>query len=137
MATNKRKVLLPDTMGREGVDIIRARDDIDRPGLRDRLAGIACFERGEFVIALAQDLDCAAQDARALHRRERGPFALAVACGLHRAIDVGRRGLLHGRERFAGGGVERVEGLATSRVDVGAAYIETLRCEYRHDLLLF
>src|ERR1700728_967879 len=29
MPTNKRKVLLPDTMGREGVDIVRARDDIE------------------------------------------------------------------------------------------------------------
>jgi D-3-phosphoglycerate dehydrogenase / 2-oxoglutarate reductase len=29
MATNKRKVLLPDNMGREGVDIVRARDDIE------------------------------------------------------------------------------------------------------------
>jgi D-3-phosphoglycerate dehydrogenase len=29
MATNKRKVMLPHTMGREGMDIIRARDDIE------------------------------------------------------------------------------------------------------------
>src|SRR5271168_3992148 len=29
MATNKRKVMLPHTMGREGTDIIRARDDIE------------------------------------------------------------------------------------------------------------
>ncbi len=29
MATNKRKVMLPHTMGQQGIDIIRARDDID------------------------------------------------------------------------------------------------------------
>jgi D-3-phosphoglycerate dehydrogenase len=29
MSTNKRKVLLPDTMGREGIDIIRSRADIE------------------------------------------------------------------------------------------------------------
>lgn len=29
MPTNKRKVMLPDTMGREGTDLIRARDDIE------------------------------------------------------------------------------------------------------------
>ena len=29
MATNKWKVMLPHTMGRQGMDIIRARDDID------------------------------------------------------------------------------------------------------------
>jgi D-3-phosphoglycerate dehydrogenase len=29
MATNKRKVMLPHTMGREGIDIIRAREDIE------------------------------------------------------------------------------------------------------------
>jgi D-3-phosphoglycerate dehydrogenase len=29
MATNKRKVMLPHTMGKQGVDIIRARDDIE------------------------------------------------------------------------------------------------------------
>jgi len=29
MATNKRKVLLPHTMGQQGIDIIRARDDIE------------------------------------------------------------------------------------------------------------
>ena len=29
MATNKRKVMLPHTMGREGIDIVRARDDIE------------------------------------------------------------------------------------------------------------
>ena len=29
MATNKRKVLLPHTMGKQGIDVIRARDDIE------------------------------------------------------------------------------------------------------------
>src|ERR1700676_4051592 len=29
MATNKRKVLLPHTMGQQGIDIVRARDDIE------------------------------------------------------------------------------------------------------------
>ena len=29
MASNKRKVLLPDTMGRQGIDIVRAREDIE------------------------------------------------------------------------------------------------------------
>jgi D-3-phosphoglycerate dehydrogenase len=29
MASNKRKVLLPDTMGQQGIDIIRAREDIE------------------------------------------------------------------------------------------------------------
>src|ERR1700739_1114893 len=29
MATNKRKVLLPHTMGQQGMDIVRARDDIE------------------------------------------------------------------------------------------------------------
>jgi D-3-phosphoglycerate dehydrogenase len=29
MATNKRKVMLPHTMGRQGIDIVRARDDIE------------------------------------------------------------------------------------------------------------
>lgn len=29
MATNKRKVLLPHTMGRQGIDIVQARDDIE------------------------------------------------------------------------------------------------------------
>ena len=29
MATNKRKVMLPHTMGQQGMDIIRARDDIE------------------------------------------------------------------------------------------------------------
>ena len=29
MATNKRKVMLPHTMGQQGIDIVRARDDIE------------------------------------------------------------------------------------------------------------
>ena len=29
MATNKRKVMLPHTMGQKGIAIIRARDDIE------------------------------------------------------------------------------------------------------------
>src|SRR5271168_1478881 len=41
MATNKRKVLLPDTMGREGVDIIRARDDIETVLFPSRVAQAA------------------------------------------------------------------------------------------------
>ena len=50
MATNKRKVMLPHTMGQQGVDIIRAREDIETviypagiglPEFRPMLAGIA------------------------------------------------------------------------------------------------
>ncbi len=29
MATNKRKVMLPHTMGQQGLDIVRAREDIE------------------------------------------------------------------------------------------------------------
>ena len=29
MATNQRKVLLPHTMGRQGIDLVRAREDIE------------------------------------------------------------------------------------------------------------
>ena len=50
MATNKRKVMLPHTMGQQGVDIIRAREDIETviypagiglPEFRPMLADIA------------------------------------------------------------------------------------------------
>ena len=29
MATNKRKVMLPHTMGQQGIDVIRSREDIE------------------------------------------------------------------------------------------------------------
>ena len=47
MATNKRKVMLPHTMGQQGIDIIRARDDIEMVMYP---AGIA---QGEFLPLLA------------------------------------------------------------------------------------
>ncbi|ODN64422.1 hypothetical protein BA763_18955 [Burkholderia cenocepacia] len=131
--------LQPFDRGREArvvLDHVRAGDDVDRERLADRLAGVARFDGREFVVAFAQQVDRAAQDARALHRGHRGPFALAFPSGRHGAVDVGRARLLHLREQFAGGGIEGVESLAAGGVDVTAADVEALQTVYGHEDLL-
>ena len=65
--------------GGEVLNALGAGDDVDDARLLDRLAGIAGFERREFVVARAQDLGCAAQDAGALAACERSPGGLRLA----------------------------------------------------------
>ena len=89
----------------EVLEALGARDHVDDARLLDRLAGVAGLERGERVVARAQDLRRAAQDARALGAGERGPGGLRRARRLHRGLDLGGAG--HGKrgQAFAGRGV--------------------------------
>jgi hypothetical protein len=59
-------------------DAIGAREHIDRDGFLDRLAGIAGFEQRQFIVAGAEDIDRAAQDAA-----RSVPVRRATAAGRH------------------------------------------------------
>jgi hypothetical protein len=81
---------------------------------------------GQLVVALAQDLDGAAQDARTLHGGHRGPHLLAFGRALHGALDVGLAGDLHFGDHFTGGRVDGLEGLAAGGIDALAVDVELL-----------
>ncbi len=117
-----------DGGGQAGVvlDHVGAGDDVHGGGFGQRLAGVQGFQVGQFVVALAQELDGTAQDARTLHGRHRGPHLLAFGCALHGTFDVGLAGDLHFSDHLAGGRVDGLEGLAAGGIDALAVDVELL-----------
>ena len=109
-----------------------AGNDIHAGGFAQRLAGIQSFQRGQLVVAPAQDIYRAAQNARTLHRGHRRPDLLAFACGGNGAVDVVAASLMHLRQHFAVGGIDGVKGVASRCRDVSAINIEVLLCESGH-----
>ena len=65
----------------EVLEAFGARDHVDDAGFLDRLAGVAGLELGELVVARAQDVGGAAQDAGAFRPGQRGPRGLRRARG--------------------------------------------------------
>jgi hypothetical protein len=80
---------------------------------------------GQLVVALAQDLDGAAQDARTLHGSHRGPhfWPSAALCAASRRRPGWR---LHVGDHFTGGRVDGLEGLAAGGIDALAVDVELL-----------
>ncbi|MNZ36544.1 hypothetical protein D3C78_539690 [compost metagenome] len=114
---------------------VGAGDDVDVAGFGVRLAGVQGFQHGQLVVALAQDLDGAAQDARTLHGGHRGPDFLATLGAFDGLLDVSLGGTLHVGEDFAGSRVDGFEGGIAASVDVSAINVEFLRSETGHSVL--
>ena len=87
---------------------------------------------GQFIVALAQQLDGTAQDARTLHRGHRRPYLLAFGGTLHGALDIGLAGDLHLGQDLAGGGIDGLEGLAAAGIDATAMDVELLHGQGGH-----
>ena len=92
--------------GGKVLDALGTRDDIDDPRLLDRLAGVARLERRELVVARAQDLGSAAQDAGALGPGERRPGRLGGARRTDSRFDLRGAGDRDVAEPLAGRGIE-------------------------------
>ena len=107
-------------------------DDIDIAGLRQRLAGVEGFQRGQLIVALTQDVDRLAQDARALHGGHRRPDLLPGGGAAHGQFDIGLAGALQGGQDFAVGRIDRLEGAAAAGCHIAAANIELLFAESGH-----
>ena len=106
---------------REIVEAVGAGDDVDRDRLLDRLAGVEGFEPRQLLVAAAQEIGGALQDAAALGARHRAPDGLA---GLRRrdgVVDLRLAGDLDLGEGLAGGRVEAGEGPAGGGADGAAA----------------
>ena len=117
-----------DGGGQAGVvlDHVGTGDDVHGGGFSQRLAGVQGFQVGQLVVALAQDLDGAAQDARTLHGSHRRPHLLAFGRALHGAFDVGLAGDLHFSDHVTGGRVHGLESLAAGGIDALAVDVELL-----------
>ncbi len=96
----------------EVLEALGAGDHVDDARLLDRLAGVAGLERGELVVALAQDLRGLTQDACALGAGERRPLRLRLARGQHRRLHFRRTGNRHVAEAFTSRGIEGNEAIS-------------------------
>ncbi len=135
-AVAQRNLLTLDGRGEARVVLqhVGAGNDVDAAGFAQRLAGIQGFQQRQLVVALAQQIDRAAHDARPLDACERRPDALALLGAFDRALQVGRTGLSHIGQDFAVGRVDALEGLVAAGVDVAAMDIELLPWKTGHVL---
>ena len=114
---------------------VGAGDDVDVTGFRVRLAGVEGFQHGQFIVALAQDVNGTTQDARTLHGSHRGPDLLATFGALDGTFDVSGSGALDVGEDFAGRRVDGFEGGIAASVDITTIDVEFLRSETGHRIL--
>jgi len=103
----------------EILEAFRAGDDVDDARFLNRLAGIARLERGQFIVAGAQDLGGTPQYSRALRRPHRRPAGLGLAGSQHRRIDFLRASDVYVTEQLAGGGIQRGQAPAHGRGNPG------------------
>ncbi|MNT14720.1 hypothetical protein D3C72_1497350 [compost metagenome] len=101
-------------------------NDIHRRGFRHGLAGIQRFQRGQFVVAFAQNIHRSAQNTRTFHRRHRRPHFLSAGCTGHRTVDVFSAGRLDLGKHFTVRRVNRVESFSIGTVYIGTINIELL-----------
>ena len=104
-------------------------------GFGEGFTGVQGFQRGQLIVALAQDVDGATQDARTLHGGHRGPDFLALFSADHSTLDVFLGRTLHLGEDFT---VRRVDGFESgiaASVGVRAIDVEFLQFETGHSVL--
>src|SRR6185503_14840993 len=111
---------------------VSAGDDVDVFGFGERFAGVQGFQGGQFIVALAQDVDGATQDARTLHGGHRGPDFLALFGADYSALDVFLGRTLYGCEDFTISRVDGFEGGVAAGVTVAAIDVEFLQFETGH-----
>ena len=111
---------------------VRAGDDVDGRGFRKRFTGVEGFQLCQLVVALAQDIDGATQDARALHGGHRRPDFLPALCAIHGAVHVFTPGGLHARQNFTVGRVDGLEGATAGGGCITTIDIKLLFCHSGH-----
>src|SRR5471032_2889304 len=114
---------------------VGAGDDVDVLGFGVRFAGVQGFQGGQFVVALTQDVDGTAQDARTLHGGHRGPDFLAFFGADHGTFNVFLGSTLHLGENFTVSRVDGFEGGIAASVAVAAVNVEFLQFETGHKVL--
>ena len=114
---------------------VGASDDVDVFGFGERLAGVQGFQGGQFIVALAQDVDGTTQDARTLHGGHGGPDFLAFFGADHGAFNVFFSSALHLGENFTVSRVDGVESGIAASVAVAAVNVEFLQVETGHKVL--
>ena len=108
------------------LDGIGAGQDIDRYRFLPGFAGVHHFEARQVLVVFAQQADGSIEDAAPFGATQLPPNQEPFMGGLHRSVYVIGSGVLDCADDFAGGRVDRVEGLATRRVDPPTVDEETL-----------
>ena len=111
---------------------VRAGDDVDGRGFGIRFTGVEGFQRCQLVVTLAQDIDGATQDARALHGGHRRPDFLPALCAFDGAVHVFAPGGLHGRQNFTVRRVDGLEGATAGGGCITTIDIKLLFCHSGH-----
>ena len=93
----------------EVLEHVGARGDVDGGGFRERFARVFGLERGEEIIARAEEGGGAEQDARALWGGSVGPGGEGTRGGGDGGVDVGWGGGADYGEWEGGGGVDGLE----------------------------
>ena len=99
---------------------IGGRGGIGHQRLGQRLAGVEGFEHGEVMVAGADEVGRAAQDAPAFDRAQGRPVALGAGGGGKRAVDQRRGGGAQGGDGRPGRGIDDGQRLARRVLDKGA-----------------
>jgi hypothetical protein len=105
---------------------------ISTAAVSERFTGIEGFQLRQLVVALAQDVDGATQNARALHGGHRRPDFLPAFCAFHGAVDVFAPGGLYGRQHFTVGRVDGLEGATAGGRCITTIDIKLLFCHSGH-----
>ncbi|MNT39025.1 hypothetical protein D3C72_1752410 [compost metagenome] len=111
---------------------VRTGDHVHAERFAQGLAGVARFQLGQRIVALAQQFHRAQQDARAFDRGQRGPRFLAGLGALHRRVEIVAVGAVDIGEQLAVGRVDDLEGLGAPGGDVAAADVQQLVGEGGH-----
>ena len=90
-------------------DAVRARDHIDNQRFLNRFARIARFQRGQFIIARAQNIHRAAQYSPAFASGQPRPLLLRSGSAHHRCIDLRLPRHRQTPENFARGRIDRLK----------------------------
>ena len=107
-------------------------DDIHGRGFGKRFTGVEGFQRCQLVVALAQDIDGAAQNARALHGGHRRPDFLPAFCAFDGAVHVFAPGGLHGCQNFTVRRIDGLEGATAGGGCITTIDIKLLFCHSGH-----
>ncbi|RMQ85557.1 hypothetical protein ALP97_200047 [Pseudomonas salomonii] len=104
-------------------------------GFGEGFTGVQGLQGGQFIVALAQDVDGTTQDARTLHGGHGGPDFLAFFGADHGTFHVFLGGALHLGENFTVSRVDGFEGGIAASVAVAAVNVEFLQFETGHKVL--
>ena len=112
---------------------VGAGDDIDGGGFAEGFTGIQRLQPRQLIVALAQKVDGATQDARAFHGGHRRPDFLPTLRAFNGAVDILASGSLNGRQHLASGRVDGLEGATAGGRCITTINIKLLFCHSGHN----